>query len=75
MFISCALVGITIIGRFFYLRHKASVAMRQKDRPIEHKDQINYIELLNKMMVCLFVGMADQHLGDRIYFREVGATH
>ena len=53
MFISCALVGVSIIRRFFYLRHKASFAMRQKDRLIEHKEQINYIELLNKMMVYL----------------------
>jgi len=27
--------------------------MRQKDRCIEHKEQINYIKLLNKMMVYL----------------------
>jgi hypothetical protein len=37
----------------FYLCHKASFATRQKDRCIEHKEQINYIKLLNKMMVCL----------------------
>ena len=37
----------------FYLRHKTSFATRQKDRRIEHKEQTNYIKLLNKMMVCL----------------------
>jgi hypothetical protein len=52
------ITGITIIGRFFYLRHKASVTTRQKDRGIEHKEQINYIKLFNKMMVCLLAWQA-----------------
>ena len=47
------ITGITIIGQFFYLHHKATFATRQKDRQIEHKEQINYIRLLNKMIAYL----------------------
>jgi hypothetical protein len=46
------ITGIQSLGGFF-LRHKASFATRQKDRRIAHKEQINHIKFLNKMMVCL----------------------
>lgn len=45
------ITGITIIGRV-YLCHKTSLTTRQKYTRIEHEEQINYIKLLNKMMVC-----------------------